>query len=481
MNRGSLMDLKNKLYALVDKYDALIIFLVIECLALTAFSLADANIIFRYLGFLISLALIPFALMFTSKREWLSLGLFSIPLVVIAFLTGFSNFTISMGFGFVDNLSVVLGTLAFFFLGFAVRRVKKFNIDIALLAIGAALALLVFLGLVYSLYQYGPFHASLYDGLVYYYDGRLFVVSEETKWLLGFSFIEVSINYVSLFGTMLTTALAALLYISPREEPRKFFLTAAIGLIGLLSIIVIPNIEALILLIPVLLFALGYRFIKAREKVGIILQYVFFAFLGIAGIALLIAVLNAAGVSFLTNMISGNAFLNRLFNTNRIMSPINEVLTKMFTASGFFGFPITYIEGLLANTGAFAFEIVKEGGFLAFLAMFAFLLLTIFSMVRYSAKSKDNGYVKIVILSLLIATLLHGSFLWDTFPLIYENDYYFSFFRSAPYLIVLFLIGYAYYPLSGKPLVDNSEANVLLEESNFEEEQLENHEEEIKL
>lgn len=52
------MDLKTKLHAIVSKYDSLIIFLVIECLALTAFSLADANAIFRYLGFLIAFSLI---------------------------------------------------------------------------------------------------------------------------------------------------------------------------------------------------------------------------------------------------------------------------------------------------------------------------------------------------------------------------------------------------------------------------------------
>jgi hypothetical protein len=450
--------LKEKLYSLVDKYDSLIIFLVIECLALTAFSLADANIIFRYLGFLISFALIPFALMFTSKKEWLSLGLFSIPLVIIAFLTGFSTFTVSMGFGLLDNASVLLGTLAFFFLGFAVRRVKKFKIDIALLTIGAAMAILVFLSLVYSLYQYGPFHAAIYQGMVYYYDGRLFIVSDETKWLLGFSFAEISPNYVALFGTMLSTALVGLLYISPRQEPRKFYITAAIGAVGLLSVILIPNLEALYLLIPVALFALLYRFVKAREKAGAILQYAFFAVVGIAGIALLVAVLNAAGVAFLSNAISGNAFLNRLFNTNRIMSPVNDVLMSMFTAQGLFGYPTVFIESLVANTGAFEFEIIKEGGFFAFLAIIAFLFLVIFTVTRYSAKSKDPGYIKAIIISLLIATLLHGSFLWQTFPLVYEDDYYFSFFRSAPYLIVLFIIGYAYYPLRGTPLVEQPEA-----------------------
>lgn len=474
------MDLKTKLHALVDKYDALIIFLVIECLALTAFSLADANIIFRYLGFLIAIVLIPFALMFTSKKEWLSLGLFSLPLIIIAFLTGFSTFTRDMGYGSLDNLSVVLGTLAFFFLGFAVRRVKKFKIDIALLTIGVAMALLVFLSLVYSLYQYGPFHVALYDGLVYYYDGRLFVVSEETKWLLGFSFVEMSTNYVTLFGTMLSTSLAGLLYVSPKNEPRKFYITLAIGLVGLLSIVLLPNLDALYLLIPVLIFALLYRFIRSREKVGVAVQYIFFALLGIAGIVLLITVLNAANISFLSNFIAGNSLLNRLFNTNRFVSPWNEVLKAMLTSQGFFGFPLTYIDGLVANTGAFEFEIIKEGGFLAFLALIAFILLVIFSMYRYSAKSKDASYIKIIILTLLIAVFLHGSFLWNTFPLTYTDDYYFSFFRSAPYLLILFIIGYAYYPLRGIPLIDQEvvsplENNEALSTPQFEKE------EEIKL
>lgn len=448
------MDLKTKLHAIVSKYDSLIIFLVIECLALTAFSLADANAIFRYLGFLIALALLPFALMFTSKKEWLSLGLFAIPLVVIAFLSGFSTFSSSMGFGLLDNLSVFLGTLAFFFLGFAVRRVKKFKIDIALLVIGAAMALLVFFSLIYSLYQYGPFHVAIYDGLVYYYDGRLFVVSEESKWLLGFSFVEISIDYISLFGAMTSTALAGLLYVSPKKEPRKFALIAAIGAIGLLSIILLPNLNALYLLIPVVVFALLYRFVQAREKWGNVVQYVFFAFLGIAGIVLLVAIINASGSNFVSNLIEGNVLLNRLFNANRFVRPINDVLRMMFTSGGIFGYPLTYIEGLVANTGAFEFEIIKEGGVLAFLSLLTFIILVIFAVARYSAKSKDPAYIKVIILSTLLAVLLNASFLWHTFPLIYQDDLYFSFFRSAPYLVVLFLIGYTYYPLGGEPMVE---------------------------
>jgi len=137
----------------------------------------------------------------------------------------------------------------------------------------------------------------------------------------------------------------------------------------------------------------------------------------------------------------------------------------MLTSAGLFGFPLTEIEGLIANTGAFEFEIVKEGGFFAFLALLVFLTLIIFSLSRYSAKSKDSAFVKIIILSFLIATFLHSSFLWKTFPLIYEDDYYFSFFRSAPYLIALFLLGYAYYPIKGTPLVEAEQGAVIGEET----------------
>lgn len=459
------MELKSKLYALVNRYDTLIVFLVIECLALTAFSLADANIIFRYLAFLISFALIPFVIYFTPRKELLSFALFSIPLVVIAFLTSFSRFTLSMKFGALENLSVMLGTLAFFFLGFAVRKVKAFKIDIALLTIGASIALLVFMSLAYSVFKYGIFHASIYKNLVYYYQGRLFVVSDEIKWLLGFSFVEMSINYMSFFGTLISSALAGLLFLSPSREPRKFYLTLVIGLIGLASIVLVPNLNALYLLIPVAIFAVLYRFVSKREKVGNIVQYIFFAFLGIVGFALLIAILNASGVSFISDAIAVNAFTNRLFNTNRIMQPINEVLKMMFTIDGLFGYPTTYLEALVARTGAFEFEIIKEGGLFSFLAMIAFLILVFISLFRYSVKSKDHPFVKVIILSALIGAFLHSSFLWETFPQAHNDDIYFSFFRSAPFLIILFLIGYAYYPLKGEPAEIDQQQGIPLDQT----------------
>jgi len=452
------MNLKLKMLGFAGKYDSLIIFLVIECLALTAFSLADANIVFRYLGFLVSLTLIPYVLLFTTKKELTSLLIFSIPLLVVAILTSFSTFTSVMGYGILDNLSVLLGTIAFFFLGFAVRRIKSFKIDIVLLTIGAAMGLLVLMSLIYTLFSYGPFYAHIYRDMVYYYDGRLFIVSDETKWLLGFSFVEISKNYAALFGTILTSALVGLLFISPIKEPRKFALTAVIGTIGLASIVLIPNLNALYFLIPLALFALLYRFLPKREKAGAIVQYAFYALLGIGGVALVIAVMNASGVDFVANAISGSALLNKIFNANRIMAPINAVLASSLRSGGLFGFPLTFLDGLFAATGAFEFEIIKEGGLIAFLALLAFMILIVFSLFRYSAKSKDSRYVKAIIITILLGVLLNGSFIWETFPLVHGGDYYYSFFRSAPYLLVLFFLGYAYYPLRLTPTIETEHA-----------------------
>jgi hypothetical protein len=126
------MEIKKKLFEMVDKYDSLIVFLVIECLALTAFSLADANIIFRYLGFLISFALIPFALILHQKANGFHSAFLRYLLVIIAFFNGVFDFFDIDGFAY-GYLSVVVGTLALLLSCFAIRRVKKFKIDIALL------------------------------------------------------------------------------------------------------------------------------------------------------------------------------------------------------------------------------------------------------------------------------------------------------------------------------------------------------------
>ncbi len=442
------MDIKERFASFVQKYDALLIFLILEALALLSFGLADANIIYRYLGFVITLALIPFAVLFVNKKELVSLIIFSIPLIVVSLLVSYSTFTLkTMRYGFLDNTSVFLGSLAFFVLGFVVRKIEKFKIENVLLTIGAAIALLVLISLLYSLFRYGPFHVALYKGLVYYYDGHLYVVSNETKWLLGFEMKETLINYVNFYGALLVAALPGLLFISPKTNLRKFLLTVFIGSVGLISIIVVPNTKALIMLVPVALFALIYRFIKKKDTLQKTVKIIFFVGLALGGLALFVVLLNNLNISSIQNLLANNRLLNRLFNSNRIISPVNEVLKATFSRGGLFGLPLAQIDGLVAKTGAFEFEILKEGGFFAFLFLLIFLVFVIVSSWKYLNKSEDQPFVKVIIISLLIIVLVYGSFLWTPFPFVHDSGIYVSFFRSNIYLLALFFVGFTFHPL----------------------------------
>lgn len=442
------MNVKEKFASFVEKYDALLIFLILETLALLSFGLADANIIYRYLGFIIALALIPFAVLFVNKKETISLILFSIPLIVVSLLTSYSTFTIkTMNYGFLDNTSVFLGSLAFFVLGFVVRKINKFKIENVLLTIGGAIALIVLISLFYSLFRYGFFHTAIYKGLVYYYDGHLYVISNETKWLLGFEMKETLINYANFYGALLVAALPGLLFISPKTDLRKFLLVAFIGVVGLLSIIFVPNTSALLMLVPVVGFALIHRFVKKKDKMQKAVKYISIVFLALGGLALFVVMLNNLNIPTLHNLIANNRFLDRIFNTNRIISPINEVLKATFSRGGLFGLSRAHIDGLLSRTGAFEFEIIKEGGIFAFIALVIFLVFVIVSIWKYLKNSLDKPFVKVIIVSFLIIVMFYGSFLWTPFPFVHDSGIYVSFFRSNIYLLALFFIGFTFHPL----------------------------------
>lgn len=442
------MNVKEKFVSFTQKYDALLIFLILEALALLSFGLADANVIYRYLGFVIALALIPFAVLFVSKKEIVSLVIFAIPLIVVALLVSYSTFSLkTMNYGFLDNTSVLLGSLAFFVLGFVVRKIDKFKIENVLLVIGAAIALLVLISLFYSIFRYGPFHTAIYKNLVYYYDGHLYFVSDETKWLLGFEMKETLVNYGNFYGALLVAALPGLLFISPKTDLRKFLIVLFIGLVGLLSIILVPNAKALLMLIPVVIFALVFRFVKKKDKMHKVIKGVFFACLGLGGLALLFVLLNNPGVPAIQNLILNSRVLNRLFNSNRVILPINEVIRATLTSGGLFGLSRASIDGLVARTGAFEFEIMKEGGFFAFLFLLVFLVFIIISVWKYLKNSQDQPFVKVIVASFLLIVLVYGSFLWTPFPFVHDSGIYISFFRSNIFLLALFFVGWTFHPL----------------------------------
>lgn len=430
----------------INKTNKVTAFFVFECLALTALALGGINVIFYYLGFIVLLTMIPFFI-YCKKEEVKQLVYFSIPLVIVAALVSFGQLYSSTSFLF-SNIGLFLATLSFFLLGFLSRRSKEIKIDYLLISIGAGLAILVIISTVATWINYGMFYSLIYkDTPIYFYNGFPYYITDEMQWLMGLSVTEMSLNYTGTFGLLLVPCLMALLFVSPKKERNKFVVLAILGTVGLLSLVTAPNIEALIYILPLLLFAILYRFVK-WPLLKKILFWTFIVLCSLGALAFLIVILNAKGV--ISNFIVSSAFLNRIFNTNRVIAPINELLSYALKTDNLFGIQSTNLNPLLVETHSFEFEILKEGGIFAFVALLTLLVFAFLLVLKYLDKSKDSQDAKMLFVGVLLVFFLFSSFSFDSFPYAHETTTYVSFYRELPTLLVVFILGYIFVPIFAK-------------------------------
>lgn len=429
----------------VKKFDTLMVFIVLECLAMVSFSLANASIIFRYFGFIIAIFLIPFAYLFTSKSERKSLLIFSVPLVAYAILSSFSNFYISKN-SLLTNVSFALGTIGFFFMGFGVRRIQACKFENVLIAIFGGLAILVLIGYSYTMITYCPFYPSIFKDLVYYYDGVLFPIDVETGWLSGFELISVTLEYAGLFQTLLATSLIGVLFISYKKDRNKFFLFLTFGLIGIVSLFFSSNWKGLLFLFPTLIFGLLYRFLPRTEKVYKRLKILGIISLSLVVIIVILVFVNALNlIPGLSSLIASNKISNKIFNTLPLMIPINQIIKNAFTLRNLFG----YVDNPLTNyiySSSFEFQILQDGGIFVFILLLVLIIISILSLINYFFVSKDSKLIKSLVGSFLIMFFIYSSFSFDPTPIIHEPNFgYISLSilkNEAPTLIVYFLLGY---------------------------------------
>lgn len=446
-----------------DDFASIVTFLIFECVALASFCLGGVATVFQYVGFGVSILAFAFAAKNIDKKEIGSLVLIGAPVIILGALCAFGKLFGGFSY-FGSNLGVFLAIPGFFLLGISSRRIKGFNVETALLCIGVGAAILVLVGLFSTWVQYGFFYTLLYKNTPnYYYNGALYDVTNEMSWLSGLKLNEVSIKYAGIFGVSLCAAIPALMFISPKKDTRKFIIVAAIGLVGILSIVTIVNVVALIFLIPIVIVAVLYKFginnseVRKGTKTGLLILFGFIA------VFLLVAVINAL-VPAVQNMTSTKPILDRIFNSNRIMKPFNEVLQCTFKSYNLLGFPL-YAPGdtqmmnetvIYTNTGNFVLEITKEGGLFALLAMLMILVVSAISVTKYIGKSKDSNAIKVAVVSLLVGFTFYCLFNWDINPFTHSGEYA-SFSRSFPILIILFVLGLTYYPvlMKDEPLFES--------------------------
>lgn len=456
---------KNSVSNKQEDFSSIAIFLIFECVALLCFCLGGIAIIFHYVGFVVAVFSLIFSYKNFDKKEIGSLALIGVPIVVIGAFCAFGKLFGGFSY-FGSNFGVFLSIPGFFLLGISARRTKTFSVETALLCMGVGAALLVLISLFSTWIQYGLFYTLIYRNTPnYYYNGFLYNVTSEMSWLNGLKFTEVSLKYSGLFGVCLCSSLPSLLFISPKKQTKKFTIVAAIGLVGFLSIITLVNVTALIFLIPIVVIAVIYKYLNNKEKVMRVIKIVLLVLVGLICLFLLTATLNAM-IPGIRSFTSSNGFLNRIYNSNRIISPFNDVIEAAFKSFNIFGFPLYHAADtemmnetiIYTNTGNFVLEITKEGGIFALLSILTVIVVMVLSTIKYLKKGKDSNGLKVTVLSLLVCFFTYCSFNWDIYPFTHQSDYL-SVARSFPFMMILFVIGLFYYPvlMKDEPLFESLE------------------------
>ena len=175
---------------------------------------------------------------------------------------------------------------------------------------------------------------------------------------------------------------------------------------------------------------------------------------------ILFAMLNAT-VPAIQNTIAGSSFLDRIFNSNRIMnvgSNIFEAALKPFNLFGintmtpYDGYLISKTD-ILTSSGCFEIEVLREGGIFGFLFFLVFVFFAYESFARYLKSSNDDNFIKVVLLTFVVAFVLYSTICYDIFPLTHSETSYYPFTQSLPFYLVLFVVGFTVLP-KGKESIE---------------------------
>ena len=427
------------------KNKSIVAFLILEIVALTAFNFGNVSHIFGLAGGVLAILAIVFAIFISeNKKSFLPL-LIPVGLLLVISFSGSLN-AFSKGFSKLSNLSVLLSLPGFMVLGFALRKFNDIKPRIVLIVVGAALAGITLFGLFSTLIEYGFFYTLRYKSTPnYYYNGVPYDVTKEMYWLSGFSFGEIYIEYGSLFAILCASFLPGLLFLSPKKDRNDFIICAGIGGVGLLSLILLPNFKALIILVVISLFALVYRFLRNNKKATKIIGILFIFGVGLAVLFFIISIVNAAVGYKLPGI------LNRIFVENRIMQKVNPIYNALFAKHNgklvhLFGINPIYSSGDLVvwqDSNVFEVELLKEIGLLGTFVFGAFLVVMGYFIYHYLKQSEDENHIKVIFVTILLGFFVYESF-FNTIVIAPHEQTYEAFLRTPTLLVMLFIFGYIF-------------------------------------
>ena len=439
-------------------YGIVVGFLSLEVLAFVSFYLGQSFLLYGILSIVLAVCLILVTFRQINKDGIATYAFFLFPILVFGLLTALSVFNRnSIGVIPLSNTIFVPIALTFFSLsGFLCGYLNNFKIKTALLVIYSALGIYVLINLFITMIYYVPFYTLVYKNSYIVYDGKPSVVpiGQMAYMLFGFQITEVSIEYWSLFPSLLLTTCIPLFFISPKQNRREFIIYAILTFVAFLSLLFtitkITLISDAILLIGIAVIVVVGKFQKSHN----LINGIFIGFGILLTLVLVILFLNAQTEwNFLKgfrSLLNKNSLLSRLFTTNRYSSSIITVFQDLLNPSKLFGVQqgAEYVtgSGLMveqALSNIWLVDNVMTSGLFGAIFFLGALIIGIRRMFIYFKKGEDELYLKLMVFAYVLGYLVIAIFLYDSTPLI-NSAQLFPFFISAPLLICLFLISYCF-------------------------------------
>ena len=453
-----------------ESYAVVVGFLCLEVLAFVSFYLGHSFILYGILSIVLALLLLLVTFKQINKDGIATYAFFLFPLFVFGLLTALSGFNYaSIGaIGVAESVFVPI-TLTFFALsGFLSSYIAKFKIKYALLVIYIALGLFVLINSFITMIYYVPFYTIIYKNSYIFYEGKPSEVpiGSMAYMLFGFKVESVTLTYWTLFPSLLFTAVIPLFFIKPKENKREFIIYAVLSFIAFLSLLFTISratlITDLILVLGIALIVVAAKIKNTRPTLNIMMMTLGIILLVLILIMFINAQTNWGFTSGIRNAIAGNSLMNRLFNTNRIATPIKTILQDLFTSYKLFGCVVgSYEFGTVQVVcDRWLFDNLMSSGLFGSLFFMAALVIGIRRLFKYLKEGKDEEYLRFLCAGFILGFLVMSLVCFDNTPLVNYSEKLFPFFTCAPLLIVVFLLSYSFnetLQLKEKPIEQQEE------------------------
>ena len=428
----------------LKRYRSLLVFLSLELLFITAFNLGNLSLILRSLSIVLALALTPFAFVKNKNEDWLDMTLMLLPLALFMVFFGLSDIFTFL-YEPLEMFLIIFSVIAFFMIGYNLRRAKLFNMHQALPWLVGGLGFLLLIGLSMTIFQYTPFYALRFFNQVIYVDGEVYTVSSEALFLIGFDFYVVSTMYIAMFAVVLTSILFGFLDTSIQQFRRAEWILLASGIVGLSTIVLLPLFQYALLLVPAIIVVLWTKYggwlNQFRNKFSIIQGSMY----GLIGLGILVFILFSFRVEPVYTLLRTLPLINRIFTHPFVLRYASVIQAS--TNYPFGGAVLIFVGSTIFNaTNNSLFDTLHFGGIFAAIGWVLFIYFTYLSLVRYHQESKDPIHIKRMIYSFLITYFVFTFFFYPNQPFVRENEENIRIPFASDWLLLLnvFLVGYTF-------------------------------------